>query len=126
VDLDKEKLLCELEVMYDKSPIGLGLIDEMYRYVRVNQMLAKLHSIDLQSHYGRAIREIVPLLANAIEPQIERVFRTGHPILDAEVSGQRFPGDAIHYWNMSYYPVVFPDPVSMINCANLTEYLLNY
>ena len=75
------------------------------RYLKVNQRLADISGLQVEEHYGKTIREIVPQLADTLEPLYQEVFATGKAILDLEVSGETDanPGES-RDWKVSYFP----------------------
>ena len=80
--------LQEIELIYDSAPIGLGVLDRDLRYVRVNARLAEINGLPVAAHIGKTLREVVPDLADEIEPRMRRLLQTGEPVLDIEVSGE--------------------------------------
>ena len=96
----------ELELLYRTAPLGLGMVDRELRYVQVNQRLGDFAGFSPEQMLGRTTREIVPGLAPRTEPIYRRVFETGKPVLDVEVSGptRAQPGRERH-WLASYSPV---------------------
>jgi hypothetical protein len=53
----------------------------------------------------KTIREIVPQMADILEPLYQEVFATGTAVLDLEVSGKTdaSPGE-LRNWKVSYFP----------------------
>lgn len=76
-----------LENLYATSPIGLCLQDKNFKFVRVNQALADINGLPIESHIGKTIREILPDLADRIESLLRQVMSTGEPIYNAEIRG---------------------------------------
>jgi diguanylate cyclase (GGDEF)-like protein/PAS domain S-box-containing protein len=77
------------------APIALCLIDRELSYVEVNERMARLNRRPIEAHIGRTLREIVPDIADAIEPVYRQVFATGCPIESRPVAqltegGERF------------------------------------
>jgi PAS domain S-box-containing protein len=106
--MEREKLesVALLEGILAAAPIGLSFVDPSLRYVRANEALARISGIPLESLIGRTIREVVPLLANELEPHYRKVFETGEPILEFEISGEAPSGQGT--WLMSCFPVRDP------------------
>jgi PAS domain S-box-containing protein len=102
----KDESLSLLDTLLASAPVGLAFVDRDFRYVRINETLAALNGARPEEHLGRTVREMVPTLADFIEPLYHRVLETGEPILDVEMSGTR-PGrpDSEGTWVASYYPV---------------------
>ena len=103
----EDRHLSELELVYQNAPVGLCIIDPELRFVRVNQRLAEINGIPADEHIGRAVRELLPMLAPLIEPIAARVLATREPILNVEVSGESpaEPG-RLRHWNESWYPAL--------------------
>ncbi len=79
--------LAELEHLYATAPVGLCLVDRDLRYVRINEMMAAFNGSPPSDHLGRTVREVLPELADHIEPVYRRVIETAEPALDVEVHG---------------------------------------
>jgi PAS domain S-box-containing protein len=97
----------QLSAYFSASPTGMGMVDPQLRYLKVNQRLADITGLPVEEHYGKTIREIVPQLADILEPLYQEVFATGTPILDFEVSGKTdaSPGE-LRDWQVSYFPLM--------------------
>jgi two-component system, sensor histidine kinase and response regulator len=97
----------QLSAYFNASPAGMGMVDRQLRYLKVNQRLADITGLPVEDHYGKTIREIVPQLADTLEPLYQEVFATGRAILDLEVSGETdaSPGQ-IRDWKISYFPLM--------------------
>ena len=80
-----KRQFAELELLYRTAPVGLCLVDVDLRFVRINDELAALHGRPADEHVGRTLREVVPDLADFIEPIYQRVIATGEPELKFDV-----------------------------------------
>ncbi len=98
--------LNDLTQLFDYAPVGLCLIDTELRYKRINDHLAKLNGLPTEAHIGKTIREVIPEVANIVEPYYRKVIDTGTPLLEVEVKGktQANAGLALDYL-ISYYPI---------------------
>ncbi len=96
----------ELETIYTFAPVGLCVLDENCRYLKVNKVFAKFNKISASEHIGKTVRDIAPGLAEKAEALNRRVLSTNKPILGIEVSGEvpAEPGRK-RYWLESWYPV---------------------
>ena len=96
-----------LSAYFTASPNGMAMVDSQLRYMKVNQRLADITGVPLQSHIGRTIRETVPQLADILEPLYQEVFATGEPILNFELTGETnaSPGE-LRDWQVSYFPLM--------------------
>ena len=111
--------LIQLETSYQTAPVGLGLLDTNLRYLRINEALAEMNGVPVADHIGRTVREIIPELAETIEPLIRRVIDTGEPARDLEISGAtpRQPG-VTRYWRVDYWPMFdAAGAVTAVSCS---------
>jgi len=65
-----------LDVIFDRAPVGLALLDTDVRYVRVNQRVAEMDAL-------------LPSLPAQMHADVARVAETGEPLIDVEVGGER-------------------------------------
>jgi PAS domain S-box-containing protein len=100
----------ELEAIYVSAPVGLAFVDPELRFVRVNRRLTQMHGLPVGAHLGRTIRELLPALADAVEPLYREVLATGRPRLDVEITVAT-PGSAgaERDWLLSLLPVGSPE-----------------
>ena len=93
----------ELDAYFNSSPAGMAMVDSELRYLKVNQRLADITGLPIEEHQGKTIREIVPRLADILEPLYQEVFATGKPIFNWELSGETGsnPGE-IRDWQESF------------------------
>jgi PAS domain S-box-containing protein len=111
----------ELENIYQATPVGLSLLDRDFRYVRLNETMAKIEGASVTQALGRMAREVTPIMANRLEPVFKRVIKTGRPIMNLEIRAEapREPG-LDRDWLVSYYPVKAADgSVQGIGCVVL-------
>ena len=80
--------LAELQNLYDTALVGLCVTDRNNRYLRINKRLADINGLPPEKIIGRTIREVIPRIADQVEEAFNRVFRTGEPVENVEVSGR--------------------------------------
>ena len=98
--------LAELEATYNAAPVGLCVVDRELRYVRINERLAEINGISVADHIGRTVREVVPSLADDIEPVFRRIMLTGEPMLNFELVGETKAEPGVeHIWLENSYPL---------------------
>jgi PAS domain S-box-containing protein len=104
----------ELESLYRNAPIGLAYLDRELRYVRVNEVLARMNARSPSEHIGVRLAEIFPEVAGATEEVVRRVVDQGMSIRDVEYRIQP-PNDpeVEHVFLMSLEPVKAPDGSSL-------------
>ncbi|HEX6141403.1 MAG TPA: PAS domain-containing protein, partial [Geminicoccaceae bacterium] len=68
---------------------------------------AAINGVPVEAHLGRSVREVLPDLADRVEPVFHAVLHRGEVCRDVEISG-RTPADpdAERTWVSDYYPVV--------------------
>ena len=88
------------------APVGLCLLDREFRYLWVNETLARYNGRSVEEHLGASARETVPEISDEMASLAQRVLDTGEPLLDREVSA-RPPGDPEHEytWLLNLHPV---------------------
>ncbi|HKQ77008.1 MAG TPA: PAS domain S-box protein [Blastocatellia bacterium] len=104
--------LSYIKAIYDTAPVGLCFLDTDLRYVSINECLAEINGEPVAEHLGRTPRQVLPNVADRIEPILRRVIETGAPVLDIEVSADTsaragtsaHPRVASHFL-VSYYPI---------------------
>lgn len=105
-----DEALALLDTLLDTAPIGLCFLSPDYRYLRINETLARLNGMPAAQHLGRSVREVLPDLASTLEPIFAQVLATGVPIVDREIVEEHAPTTgARRIWRTSYYPVSLPD-----------------
>jgi PAS domain S-box-containing protein len=80
--------LAEIRAIYDAAPVGLCVLDADLRYLRINDRLAAVNGVPQEAHLGRTVRDVVPDLADEIEPIMRRVLESGEAVLGIQLSGQ--------------------------------------
>ncbi len=100
--------LAELRAIYDGAPVGLGYVGRDLRYLTVNARLAEINALPAKAHRGRTVRDILPTVADRIEPLLRRAL-AGEAIPPAEVEAatETLPGVRRRVL-VSYQPAVAP------------------
>jgi PAS domain S-box-containing protein len=102
--------LTEIEAIYTTAPIGLCFIDTDLRFVRINERLAEINGTPVSDHIGRTLRDILPEMADQLEPLYRQVIDSGEPILNLEINGtNRAQPGRVRDWQVNYYPLKQPD-----------------
>jgi PAS domain S-box-containing protein len=102
-----EQSYSQLNTLLASAPVAIGFWDRELRFVRVNDALAALNRLSPEEHLGRTLREVIPHLADLLEPLYRQVLETGQPVVHEESTNESItgPGDA-RWWLSSYYPVL--------------------
>jgi len=102
----------ELEIIYSTSSMGMCFMDTDLRYLRCNEKLAEINGISAADHIGRTLREIVPEIAETMEPVYRKIIETGEPVIDVEASMTvGTDSQKKRYFSACYYPVKSEDGV---------------
>ncbi|HYO71990.1 MAG TPA: ATP-binding protein [Archangium sp.] len=99
--------LAQLDTLLKASPVGIALLDQELRYLRINEALAHINGHPVEFHRGKCVREVVPgWVADIYEPLFRRILETGQPVSNHEFisHGRDAQGPARH-WLGNYYPV---------------------
>jgi PAS domain S-box-containing protein len=86
-----------LETLFQTAPVGMAFIDRAFRYVRVNETLARYNGLAAEAHVGRTVADVVPHFWPSLKPLYERAL-AGGVVTGQEISGQRAdtPFQVIH------------------------------
>ena len=102
--------LLELETLYRTAPIGIALVDRDLRFLRINEKLAEIDGVPVDAHIGHTLRDVVPGVADTIEPLYRRVIETGKPVTSFEIHGTTPAQPGVERdWLVDYYPLNAPD-----------------
>jgi PAS domain S-box-containing protein len=96
-----ESLLDEVIV---QAPVGIAVFDQEMRYIRLNQAVADIHGVPLESHYGQRPGEVLPAVQDLEEPLLERVLATGEEVLDQRLS-RVMPDGTKRHWLFNCFPI---------------------
>jgi PAS domain S-box-containing protein len=101
-----EESLALLDTLLYTAPIGFAFHSPDLVYQRINESLAAINGLSVKEHLGHTLREVLPAMADVLEPMMRRALSTGEPVLDVELSGET-PADPgrQHHWLASFYPV---------------------
>lgn len=96
----------ELNALYASAPIGLAFFSRDYRYLRINEELARINGRSVADHIGRSAREIIPASAEALERVVDQVFSRGVALRDLEfTAASPLAPDVPRHWLTGFYPV---------------------
>ncbi|MBI4509208.1 MAG: PAS domain-containing sensor histidine kinase [Deltaproteobacteria bacterium] len=83
----KDEALSLLDGLFACAPFGISVLDKDMRFVRVNEVIARIDALPEEEHVGRAIHEVLPpTLAAQVLDRVGQCFKTGEPILDLPMS----------------------------------------
>jgi PAS domain S-box-containing protein len=98
--------LSYVEAIYATAPVGLCFVDTDLTFLSINERQAAINGRSVEEHLGRTVREVLPELADSLEPVFRRVIETGEPSLNVEqsVGPTTTPGNIRHFIS-SFYPI---------------------
>ena len=99
---EAEKLLA---LYFSSLSVGVCILDTGLRYLAINHAIAAITGIETEQHLGRTVRDVSPDFANLIEPQVQRVFSTGDPILRSKGSVESVLTQETQDWVQHYFPL---------------------
>jgi PAS domain S-box-containing protein len=104
--------LAQLTTIYHTAPVGLAFVDTDLRYVSINDQLAEFDGLPAAAHIGKTIREVLPWLADRIEPLYCKIIESGEPLVGLEFHSTKLSQPEIQRdWLVSHYPVKDKDGV---------------
>jgi PAS domain S-box-containing protein len=105
-----------------QSPVGVGMYDEQYNYVRANDALLEIIGLPSEEVRGRRVRDVLgPILGEQIEAYLARVFRTGEPAINREVHGPTpLHPDEDRWYQVSYFRLTDTDG-NVVGAASLVS-----
>ena len=105
-----EEALAILDQTLHKAPIGFALIDKEYRYIRINEQLARLNGASPDFHIGKTIMEVIPDIQGNVVEMIDEVFKTEKAQIKIPFKCSFFDAgkEKIADGFISYYPIRHP------------------
>jgi len=98
-------LLGEIEQIYRNSPVGLSLLDNDFRFIRINEHLAEMSGVTVEAAIGRTLREVIPRLADGIIAMHQPILERGEPVMNAEMTGKSpKPPYGERHWLVNCFP----------------------
>jgi PAS domain S-box-containing protein len=97
--------------LFDEADVGLAIHDRELRFVRVNRLLARMNGVAASEHSGRTVREVVPTLADKIEPILRRVLATGEATTAEVVSDAPGNPGVVRSWVASFWALREADAI---------------
>lgn len=124
IDQENQKELIQpdrlLETFFKNASIGLAILNQRLEYVIINETLADINGKTPEQHIGKAVREVIPEIANNLESIYRQVISTGLPVSGIKISGEtpNLPG-CIRDWEASYFPLAVSNYYNAIGCVVL-------
>ncbi|MBC7859142.1 MAG: response regulator [Burkholderiaceae bacterium] len=98
------------KTVYDTAPVGLCFIGPDFRFLMINEHLASINGKPVAEHIGHTLREVLGEFGASVEQIYRRVFDSGRPLLNLELSGTTAADPRrTGHWLASYHPVFAND-----------------
>jgi diguanylate cyclase (GGDEF)-like protein/PAS domain S-box-containing protein len=94
-----------LDVLFATAPFGIAQLDRDLRYVRVNETLAAINGLSPSDQVGHTLRDVLPELADRLEPLMLKVLETGEPLVGFENAVAARDGSGMHHYRSARYPL---------------------
>lgn len=105
-DRERREALAQLEALLENAPLGFAFFDAERRFVRLNDVLARIDGLPATAHLGRRMEDLLPENGAAIAPIIDQVLTTGRAVTHIEMSGETPAQPGVRrYWLTGFYPV---------------------
>ena len=86
-DEQLERISQYLDALLMNLPAGVAILEGPdFCYFKINQTLADLNGLTIERHLGRRLVEVLPHAETMLVPELQRVLRTGVPIIQREFS----------------------------------------
>ncbi len=93
-----------LEALFTQAPVGFAFYDTQGRYLRVNDVLARLNGRTIGEHIGRTMPELLGDIGHEMDRLLQRVLTTGDPVANLEVSAATGGSQSPQIWTISWFP----------------------
>ncbi len=95
-----------VDTLLRTAPIGMAFLDSQLRYVRINDVLARMNGKPVEEHIGRQPHELLGRGGAWLEQILQGVLASGKPLEQFEMNNQDFHAEGPpHCWAASLYPV---------------------
>ena len=100
---EAENRLAELEHLYERSPIGLAVIDADLRLRRINDFIADMKGRSRGDCLGRPLYDVLPEIEAVAAPLFRQILAGGGAVTGAEFRTERLGVEAV--WAAHFYPI---------------------
>jgi formate hydrogenlyase transcriptional activator len=94
-----------LTAYFRASRVGFCILDSDFRYFAINDTMAEMNGKPAPEHLAKSVREVLGDFAELVEPQFRRVFATGQPVLDLEISSKLPTRTEPGHWIEHFIPL---------------------
>ncbi len=90
---------------FNASMVGFAICDRKLRFQAINRHLAAMNGVPVEAHLGKTLHQILGDVASRIEPLFRRVFLTGEPLLDVQLSLKLSSRSEVGHWIETFFPI---------------------
>jgi transcriptional regulator with GAF, ATPase, and Fis domain len=97
-----------LEQMFAQVPFGVAVLDRDLRFRHVNDRMTTIDGASTAHHLSRTIREVDPLVAQALEPMLLRAMEEKRPLVELAIEIPKAVPDLStvnRTWQVFCYPL---------------------
>ena len=103
---DPHELIQQLfKVVFDSSPIGIGICDADLRIVVVNAAWAAMDGRSTEDHKGKTVREVLNVQDCPVEAVMSSVLMTGEAVFGLEVTAKVPARSRVGQWIVNLIPL---------------------
>lgn len=110
-----------IESLFNNPQCGIAIVDHEFRYVRINNTLAKINGFAADFHIGKTLRDVLGDAAKEIERLVRSVFSTGKRVANFQLVAKLPTRPADGQWNVSYFPMRDSNGTVTRVCAIVSE-----
>ncbi|WP_168644637.1 chemotaxis protein CheB [Dolichospermum sp. UHCC 0259] len=108
----------ELELIYSSSEVGFALIDEDYRFLRINEVMAEMNGISAADHLDKTLQDVLPDLTPTLEPLFQQILETQEVVRNIPIQGTTpAQPNVLRDWIVSYLPIQLANGRRAINAV---------
>ena len=105
------------EQISESAPIGICRLDTELRYVYVNEWLAAMNGLTPAEHLGKTLCEVIPHVADEVEPILYQVMATGKSVIGATVRAATPANpDDKRTFQHNYHAIKAGDVITGVTC----------
>ncbi len=110
-----------IESLFNNPQCGIAILDDHFRYVRINDTLARMNGHAAAFHIGKTVSEVLGNAGTEIERQVRGVFSAGKRVDNFHLVAKLPTREADGHWNESYLPMKDASGTVKQVCVIVTE-----
>jgi PAS domain S-box-containing protein len=95
-----------LDGFFANAPVGMAILDDRRKYLKVNDVLASWNGVAPEDHIGKALEEVLPAFERPGNVDYRQLIESGDTVLDMElVAALPSHPDKEMTWLISRFPI---------------------